>query len=240
MAKQRRLLMVTDHRVISAVLFHGFGLPPWYDLPEVQTDPEYRKAMTARVNEVVELGRQAGFGAFDVHEAFPVDFMDMSESVRILRGCDRLMTERGYVGAAFLRGSFKGLKRQPRLRCVRRMTLGKLPIDETDLLAWFLAAQGVPVVYSEVRSKAVVSNSRRRFVADACDRQAFPRHGETLTIEMSSSVSLDRADYYPGVTTAGSHRMQAETRTATRALEIYRYAGLLVQATGNFKADRYK
>jgi len=238
--KRRRLLIITDNHYISAVLFHGFGLPPWYDLPEVQRTARHRKIMARKVNALVTQGETEGFTEFEVHEAFPVHFMDLCENVRVIRGVDRLLPERKYSGAAFLREPFKGLKRQPRYACIRRMALGGKPVDETDLLVWFLSENGVPVVYSEAKSKAFLAKSGGRFVEQAVTVPAARRKNRTFAIDVARKIPLDKAEYYPGVTLHGDHRIQANVGSAEHALEIYKYVGLLIQATGQFKKEAVK
>ena len=107
MPERKRLLIVTDHHYVSALLFHGFGLPPWYDLPLIQEKRSFRAAMTRRVNRVIAAAAPAGFDAFDVHEAFPVDLMSLAERARLLRGIDRFLTQsRRYAGYALLSLAF--------------------------------------------------------------------------------------------------------------------------------------
>ena len=240
MPKRRRLLIVTDNHYVSAVLFHGLGLPPWYDLPEVQRDPTYRKVMAGKVNRLVDQAQEAGFTDFDVHEAFPVHFMDLREEVRIIRGCDRFLPSRKYAGAAFLRQPFKGLQRQPRLRCIRRMALGGKAIDETDLLAMCLGDEAIPIVYSETESKLFVGKSGRGFVENSAASGAKLSRKRKLVIELAGSVPLDKAEYYPGVKLTEAHGMAAQVGSGAQALEIYKYAGLLIQTTGKFKAELYR
>jgi len=240
MPKKRRLLIITDNRYVSAVLFHSLGLPPWYDLPEIQRDPEYRKVMAEKVNRLVDLAQEAGFTDFDVHEAFPVHFMDLREDVRIIRGCDHFLPERKYGGAALLRQSFEGLRKQPRWRCIRRLALDGTTVDETDLLAMVLGEQSIPVVYSEARSKAFVRKSAGRFVENAAATGPKKTRKRKFVIEIAKRIPLAKADFYPGVKLRGKHAMVAEISTAEHALEIYKYAGLLIQTTGTFKAELYQ
>ncbi len=235
---KKHLLVFTDTRYVSAILFHGLGLPPWYDLPELQRDPAYRLTMARRVNRLLPLARGVGFTAFDVQEAFPVDLMELSADVRVLRGCDRVLAERGYAGAAFLRARLPGLKRQPRWKCIRRMSLDGTVVDEVDLLALCLTALRIPVVYADSASKAFVQNSGRSF-RDSVVTAVPRRRRRQFVVDLAPKIPVDPADYFPGVTQVGAHRVAAEVTSADQALDVYRYIGLVIQRTGAFKAKQF-
>ena len=205
----RRMLIVTDNHYISAMLFHGFGLPAWSDLPAVQADPALRQAMTAMVNRAIARARTRGFNAFDVHEAFPVDFMRIDESAEIIRNADYFLLERKYRAVLFLRRRFPDLSRQPRLAMLKSMRLGKIPLTETALLALYFKSHGVGILNPEIQTGAM------RFPAD-------------FTVNFDARLKLKSAAFYPGIIRAAPHAFTARAGNADQLLEFYRYAGLQI------------
>jgi len=230
---ESRLLVLPCSRHVSGILFHGYGMPPWYDLPRIQQRPEYRNRMTAAVNRLVPLARNAGYAVLDLHESFPVNLMEMAPEVAVLRGMDRFLPDRGYGGFALIPADFPGLSRQPRLRLLRRMTLAGRRLDEPDILIAFLASQGLPLVYGALPARPYLARSRPAFgpdliLADRLRRQvALP--GD-LVIEFDGAVPLDAARHAPGMDVIGPHRLRARAENAGHLLDLYRYAGLLLQA----------
>ncbi len=130
----RRLLIITGCRPVSAILFHGFGMPPWYDLPMVQCRTHYRNRMTDLVNHTARAVFAAGFNQVDVHEAFPVNLMRLDAGLRVLRGVDRFLFERQYAGFVMLTPPFLKLKPQPRLTLIRSIRWNSRLAGELDLL----------------------------------------------------------------------------------------------------------
>lgn len=235
MSADRKLLLVADNRYVSAVLFHGFGLPPWYDLHIVQDDPTYRNRFTERVNAAIEEAKAAGYNAFDVHEAFPVNLMTLSADAILARGLDTFHFDRGYAAAAFLKMDFPGLEKQPRLGCIGEIRWNGTLIDETDLLALFLEENRTPVVYSGAPSPAFLPETKD-FSAKASILKAVSRPfvGAFTVTFADPDIPVQRALRYPGVTAIEGRTLFAEVDSAAQALEIYRFCGILIQKTAKF------
>ncbi len=226
-----RLLLITGCRPVSAVLFHGFGLPPWYDLPALQRQPRYRNAMTAQVNRAAQAARAAGFTAVDVHEAFPVNVMAADPDLRILRGADRFLFERRYAGFALLAPPFPAGRVQPRLGLLRAMRWNGRPVDELDILTAHLAAHGVPPVYAEA-AKPYFRGTPGGAAARRFDRAAFRdavRFPGRLSLVFDAAVPMRRLDGFPGVERAAGGRLDARARDADALMDLYRFAGMLLQ-----------
>ncbi len=230
----KKMLLITDNYYVSATLFHGFGLPPWYDLPVIQDDPAYRNRMTDQVNAVIARARQAGYAEFDVHEAFPVNLKTLAGEAMLARGADSFHFERNYSAAGFLSARFDGLEKQPRLQCIGGMTWNDRPVDETDLLALWLAENRVPVVYAEAPSAAFVPR-QVDFAGSSILRNLPETRGGTFRIAFDDKdVPLERGRYYPGVLSITDHCLAAEVASIDEALEIYRFAGLLIQKMAKY------
>ncbi len=208
-SKPKRLLIVTDNRYVSAVLCHGLGLPPWRDLPAAQADPGLRQAMTASVNRAIQQARRAGFNAFDVHEAFPVDFMRMDPAAEIIRNADYFLLERHYHSVRFLRCGFKRLQRGTHLAMIKSLRLGRAALTETALLALYFRSHGIrPLNMARTASPA-------RLPAE-------------FTISFDPRVTLKNAAVYPGVIRSAPHVFTARIARTDQLLEFYRYAGLQI------------
>ncbi len=225
-------MIITDTRYVSAVLFHGYGLPPWYDLPEIQTKDCYRKIMTQDVNALIDRAAGAGYRSFEVQEAFPVDLMTLSDQARLIRNVDHFLP-RGYHGAALLARDFPGLAPQPRRSLLTRLRLNGRAIDETDILALWLAARSIPLVYSDIR-KSYLKNNRPWTGENLIIRNRLPEFPARLTISFTGEVPLGRADFYPGIERAGRTRLNARPSTPEQLLDFYRYAGILIQAAKKY------
>jgi hypothetical protein len=165
--------------------------------------------MTERVNRAIARARTQGFTAFDVHEAFPVDFMRMDESAEIIRNADYFLLERKYRAVLFLRRRFPGLSRQPRLAMLKSMRLGGKPLTETALLALYFKSHGVRILNPEIQTGG------KRFPAD-------------FTVNFDVRLKLKNAAFYPGILRAASHAFTARVSNADQLLEFYRYAGLQI------------
>lgn len=231
--KGPRLLLITDHKYVSALLFHGYGLPPWYDLPEIQRKVSCRNQATEHVNRIVAQAREKGFDQCDVHESFPVNLRTLSANVLVLRNLDRFLPERSYRGVAFLLEKFSGVPIQPRRRLLKAMRLDGKPLDETALLATWFQSHGIPVVYSEVVRPYF------RKVAD-WDRQGIyrpelsARFPAKLTCEFGAGILQCQAKGLPGVTGCGKRSISFAVADADALLNCYRYVGVLIQAMRKF------
>ena len=235
MHKDRKLLLVTDNQYVSAVLFHGFGLPPWYDLPAIQDEPAYRNGLTERVNAVIGKAQAAGYSAFDVHEAFPVNLMTLSGNAILARGTDTFHFDRGYAAAGFIKVHFAELNKQPRFNCIRKMRWNGQPIDETDLLALFLEENGTPVIYSDAPSLAFLPEVKEFTSNLSILRNASVPRGGTFTLDFADpDVPVQRALHYPGVTKIENRRITAEVQSVAQAVEIYRFGGILIQKMAKY------
>ncbi len=208
-SKPKRLLIITDNRYVSAVLFHGLGLPPWRDLPETQADPGLRRAMTASVNRAIQQARRAGFNAFDVHEAFPVDFMSMDPAAEIIRNADYFLLERHYHAVRFLRSGFKQLHARTRLTLIKSMRLGRTALTETALLALYFRSRGIKPL-------------------NMAKPALQPRLPVDFIVKFDFRVTLKNADGYPGIIWSDPHAFTARVARADQLLEFYRYAGLQI------------
>ncbi len=208
-SKPKRLLIITDNRYVSAVLFHGLGLPPWRDLSAAQADPGLRRAMTDSVNRAIRKARRAGFNAFDVHEAFPVDFMRLDPAAEIIRNADYFLLERHYRAVWFLRRGFKRLPGRTRLALIKSMRLGRAALTETALLALYFQSRGIKPLNMARRA------SPARLPAE-------------FTINFDPRVTLKNADGYPGIIRSAPHAFTVRITQADQLLEFYRYAGLQI------------
>ena len=218
--KEKRLLIVTQNRYVSTLLFHGYGLPPWYDLPVIQTDPSFRKTVTEKVNNLISRARRSGFTAFDIHESFPIDLMRLDKNGLVIRGIDCFLTERDYAGFAFLPAAFRGLKPQPRLGLLKKMTLNKREITETDIVVSVLQSKGIPPVYSETTGREKLDR-----------RLSFP--GE-FAVFFDRVVPLKDVTRYPGISRVGKNCFYSRVENPDKLLELYKYAGILIQASRQY------
>lgn len=227
--KGQRLLLITDHAYVSALLFHGYGLPPWYDLPEIQRKSSYRAQATEHVNRIVIQARANGFRQFDVHEAFPVNLRTISTDVFIVRNLDRFLLQRSYRGVALLKENFRGLAVQPRRRLLKAMRLNGKPIDETLILISWFQAYDIPVVYSEVVRpyfRKVMTWDKQGICCPKLPAQ-FPAK---LTCEFGAEILQRQAKGLPGVVDCGKKSISFAVADAEVLLHCYRYAGVLIQA----------
>ncbi|MCX6991782.1 MAG: hypothetical protein NT011_01430 [Kiritimatiellaeota bacterium] len=235
--KEKRLLIVTQNRYVSTLLFHGYGLPPWYDLPIIQADPSFRKTLTAKVNKLISRARRSGFTACDIHESFPIDLMRLDQDGLVIRGIDRFLTERNYAGFALLPVAFRGLKPQPRLGLLKKMTLAKREIDETDIVVAVLHGKGIPLVYSETNGRDYIGRQKSRFVSDLVSREKLDRRlsfpGE-FAVCFDRTVPLNDVVHYPGVARVGQNCFYSRVENPDKLLEFYKYAGILMQASRKY------
>jgi len=236
----RKLLFVTDHQYVSAIMFHGYGLPPWFDLPVIQHNPAYRRYMTEHVNTLSLPIRRAGYEQIEVHEAFPVDLMRLDAGVSVLRGLDHFKFERSYEGVALLAYEFKGLPQQPRRKLLKKMTLNNLPLNETQILAILFAAHGLPIVYMDkpldrrlgLKGTAGILNSQGWPVAAKLPWKRGRINQVTMTFD--AAVPLKNVRYYPGITKATPPKITAKVKSADELLTLYRFAGMVIQASHRY------
>ena len=227
----RRVLIITGCRPVSALLFHGFGLPPWYDLPAIQSSRHYRLAMTKHVNRVAHQLQSAGFNHVDVHEAFPVSLMALDESLQLIRGMDRFLFSRRYAGMALLAPHCPSIPLQPRLKLIHSVRLNGAALDEADLLIAYCLRHGVPPVYTEVRKpylRLSAGPGTVSLIRSKVFRRRFKLPGRVV-IAMDNGVSFKNAAYFPGVASAGNGRLVAQVKNIDQLLDVYRFAGLLAQ-----------
>lgn len=206
----KKILVFTDNCYISAILFHGYGLPPWHDLPEVQEDVDYRNKMTDTVNEIIQKAEKDGFEQFDIHEAFPINFMTISEKVQILRNIDHFLIERSYAAVAFAKVKFDSLKKQPGLSLIKKITLNDHDINETELLKIYFQSKSIPIYNGQ------------KIELEACGR---------LRIEFDKKVSLKYVNEHPFIQQEGC-AIEAEINNSEKLLEVYSYAGIQIQSNG--------
>lgn len=231
--KGPRLLLITDHKYVSALLFHGYGLPPWYDLPEIQRKSSYRDRATEHVGRIVAQAREKGFNQCDVHEAFPVNLRTISADVLVLRNLDRFLPGRSYSGVALLRENFSGVPIQPRRRLLKAMRLDGKPLDETAVLVNWFQSHDIPVVYSEVVRpyfRKVAAWDRQGI----CRPELPARFPAKLTCEFGAEILQRHAKGLPGVTGCGKRSISFAVADADALLNCYRYAGVLIQAMRKF------
>ncbi len=213
MDSAKRMLIFTGNRYVSAMLFHGYALPPWYDLPEIQQNPDYRETMTAKVNELIGRAADEGFDAFDIQEAFPVDLMEVDPRAEIIRGLDGILQERNYNAAAFCRCDFPNLAPQPRLQAVKKLELNGVRIDETGILCSYLESLGIQLYDGKA------------------PEYVFP--GE-FSAEVISDINLKHADMYPGIGKVEPHAFTAQVDCPAKLLEFYRYLGIQIQSSNKY------
>lgn len=223
-------MIVTDHAHVSALLFHGFALPPWYDLPAIQKKAKYRLAMTRKVNKLIRLARKEGFSLFEVHEAFPVDLMTISAAALVIRGVDRFLPKRRYHGVALLKAGFKDVGVQPRKQLIKKMILGQNTVSESDLIALYFAGQKVPVIYSDYQG-AYIKSSHGKFYPHLESRLKYPA---IFRISFEKSINLKPAAWYLAINKVAKNMIVGKVRNAGDVMEIYRFAGLLVEAARKY------
>ena len=238
--EMRKLLLITDHQYVSAIMFHGYGLPPWFDLPVIQTNRSYRRRMTEHVNALSLPARRAGYKPIEVHEAFPVDLMRLDAEVSVLRGLDYFKFERCYKGVALLALEFESLPQQPRRKLLKKMTLNNLPLNETQILAILFAAHGLPIVYLDkpmdrrlgLKGTAGIFNSKGWPVAATLPWKRGQINQVAMTFD--KTVPLKNVRYYPGITKVAPPEFIAKLKSADELLQLYRFAGMVIQASRRY------
>lgn len=207
---KERLLIITETRYVSALLFHGYGCPPWCDLPEIQEKPEYRNRMTDVVNELVEKAARDGFTLIDVHEAFPVNLMTVSDKVEVLRNVDHFMWDRQYSHVAFAKVNFKSLSPQPKLDLIDRIFLDNHEVDEEELLRICFGVKSISL-FDEVNRNG------------KCPKK--------IKLVLNKKISPKYVAEHPFIKLR-ENTLEAKVESVEMLLEVYCYAGIQIQSSG--------
>ena len=221
-------------------MFHGYGLPSWFDLPIIQTNSSYRCRMTEHVNAISLLARHVGYKQIEVHEAFPVDLMRLDAGVSVLRGLDHFKYERSYEGVAMLACEFKGLPQQPRSKLLKKMALNNKLLNEMQLLAILFAAHGLPIVYMD---KPIDQRLGLKGTAGIFNSKGWPIAGKLpwkqgrinqVAMTFDKTVPLKNVQYYPGIIKVAPPKITAKVKSADELLMLWRFAGMVIQASRRY------
>ena len=141
-----KLYIMTDMSRISAVLWGGLGLPPWFNFPEL-VGGDLRRAMTREVNRAVRGARAAGICECVVHEASPLDW-PLLEDVAVVRGGETLYLDASFSGILFAGQGMAGHVRSTTgvEKNLQEIKWNGRRVDELTVCALYAASLGIPTV----------------------------------------------------------------------------------------------
>lgn len=141
-----KLYLYTDCQNISGLLFGGYGLPPWFDAPPLQEQAAHDR-MAREVIAIAQACARSGGADILVHEAHPLELLDLPENVRVLRGSNRLLLDNTFDALIFA-GQHVNLAvaavQDRRQAGLVSLTLNGQPLSELELVARAAGEMGVP------------------------------------------------------------------------------------------------
>ncbi|HNS33513.1 MAG TPA: M55 family metallopeptidase [bacterium] len=160
-----KLYIMTDVSRISAVLWGGLGLPPWFNFPELAGD-KLRLSMTETVNRAVRGARAAGISECVVHEACPLDWPSLDD-VSVVRGGETLYLDGSFAGIAFVGQGLVGHVRSTTgvETNLQEIKWNGRRVDELTIFALYAGALGIPTVM--VHGASCVLETLLKWMPDA-------------------------------------------------------------------------
>jgi len=256
-----KLYLMTDCRNVSGLLFGGYGLPPWFDIPPLREQGP-RDRMAREAIAVVQACEGEGAKEVYIHEAHPVELWDLPETCRIVRGSNRLLLDESFDALLFV-----GQHVNPDVAKVadRRgaglvsLRLNGTPTDELDFVARRAGTLGVPTALVTGEA-AVIAEAVDRLgqsgvtgvatdsgsyggLADAVPKAlAAVRDGSApviqpppgpyrLDVEFSTRFHAERADRFTDFSQTGETTIRVEKKGFEGIFESYLRLGIILDST---------
>ncbi|HRU06589.1 MAG TPA: M55 family metallopeptidase [Candidatus Brocadiia bacterium] len=256
-----KLYLYTDCQNLSGLLFGGFGLPPWFDIPPLQEQAAHDR-MAREVAAVAQACNRAGATDILVHEAHPLELLNLPDNVRVLRGSNKLLLDNTFDAILFAGQHVNpavAAAQDRRQAGLASLTLNGQPLSELEIVARAAGEMGIPTAL--ITGQASVIHAAAKALGAAVplaptDNESYGaldaavgaalkavRDGHApvvtppaapayrLDIQFSTRFHAERCDRFDDATLTGPRTCRIEKSSWAEVLEAYTRLGIVLDST---------